>query len=261
MLMDMTRATCAVLVALIVSAPPAVAQRSGAVLTGSVLDASSRPVEGAEVFLSGVNRGAVTDERGAFRIAGIPAGTYEVRVRRVGWTPLEVAIAFADGDSVHRQLTLVSITVLDTSVTTAVEPWRREFEEHRRIGLGRFVTQEDIERQKPAEVAQLLSRLPGVKLARSPKGAKWHVFSRTGVTSLSGRQCGAGRFADVYVNGVRVYEYAPNRPPDPLDAFDINTFHPSRIAAIEYYARASQTPVQYQNLNSTCGVLVIWLKR
>ena len=181
-------------------------------------------------------------------------------MRGVGWRPLALSFDVA-GDSVRHRFTLVRMTTLDTLRTTAIEPWRREFEEHRRLGLGRFVTQEDIERLKPAQTVQLLSRLPGIRLARPRNGAKFFAYSRSGLSSLSGTACGTGRFADVYVNGVAVYRWTPDRPYDPLDPFDVNTFDPQRIAAIEFYARASQTPVQYQNLNSTCGVLVIWLRQ
>lgn len=54
-------------------------------LSGAVLDENDDPLAGANVFLSELDRGTVTDMRGAFRIAGIPAGSYTLRVTFVGY--------------------------------------------------------------------------------------------------------------------------------------------------------------------------------
>ncbi len=49
------------------------------------------------------------------------------------------------------------------------------------------------------------------------------------------------------------------RPADAL--FDINSIAPASIEAIEYYAGASQTPLEYGGLESACGVIVIWTRK
>lgn len=43
--------------------------------------------------------------------------------------------------------------------------------------------------------------------------------------------------------------------------FDINTVPASSVAAIDFYAGPSQTPLKYAKLNSACGVLVIHTRR
>lgn len=35
---------------------------------------------------------------------------------------------------------------------------------------------------------------------------------------------------------------------------------PGAVAAIEVYPRAAQAPAQYQALNASCGVILIWTK-
>ena len=232
-----------------------------AVLTGVVIDSAGGPVVGAEVLIPSLSRVVRTGDAGRFHIRDIPAGTHEVHVRSVGRSPVVVELKFFALDSVDRRFELRRLTVLDTSRTIGVGNWRRTFDERRRVGLGKFVTAEDIERQKPAQTSQLLHGLTGLRIQRSRLGGKMIAYSRTGFSSLSGVSCGQGRYADVYVDGVLIYRWTSIRPPDPVDAFDVNGIDPGRIAAIEYYARASQTPVEYQNLDSTCGVLVIWTKK
>jgi hypothetical protein len=51
----------------------------GAVLSGSVFDSTrSRPLEGAEVYLSGTSHLTRTDSDGRFRMTGLPAGIFHV---------------------------------------------------------------------------------------------------------------------------------------------------------------------------------------
>jgi hypothetical protein len=45
------------------------------------------------------------------------------------------------------------------------------------------------------------------------------------------------------------------------EPFDVNSIPPETIEAIEWYAGPAQTPSEYNNLNTACGVLVIWTHR
>ncbi|WP_428663177.1 carboxypeptidase regulatory-like domain-containing protein [Runella sp.] len=57
-----------------------------AVLTGYVVDATTgKPMPFANVYVNGSTRGAVTDEKGAYSLAGIPLGTVEVVASFIGY--------------------------------------------------------------------------------------------------------------------------------------------------------------------------------
>jgi hypothetical protein len=81
-------------------APKASASTS---VSGVVRDDSGAPVAGAEVFVAGANRRGVTDGDGRFRLDSIAAGTYILRVRKLGYAP-------------HLQAVDVSLRTLDRSV-------------------------------------------------------------------------------------------------------------------------------------------------
>ena len=71
------------------SAPALASAKAGArraAVEGRVTDAGSGgPVEGAEVLLKELRRGAVTDSAGRFVIADAPPGTHTAEVRRMGY--------------------------------------------------------------------------------------------------------------------------------------------------------------------------------
>ena len=59
-------------------------------LAGRVLDSSKKPLVGADISVPTARVGAVTDESGRYVILNLPAGTYEVRVRLLGYQPVVV---------------------------------------------------------------------------------------------------------------------------------------------------------------------------
>ena len=70
---------------LLCMATPGRAQDAGTI-TGVVTDAASKaPIASAQVQIVGTTRGATTGDDGRFRIAGVRAGSYQVRVLRLGY--------------------------------------------------------------------------------------------------------------------------------------------------------------------------------
>jgi hypothetical protein len=57
-----------------------------AAVQGFVRDDAGEPIEGAQVFIADETAGALTDERGAYRIDLPPSATYLVKAVRVGFT-------------------------------------------------------------------------------------------------------------------------------------------------------------------------------
>lgn len=97
------------------------AQGSGTI-TGRVVDkASQLPVQGVQVRVNGTQRGALTDQEGRFTITGVPAGSYEVSARRVGYGALTQRVTVADGGTASTDFTLATAaTRLEEVVVNAV---------------------------------------------------------------------------------------------------------------------------------------------
>src|SRR5688500_5296435 len=71
---------CVVLVAAV---PGAVVAQGGRI-SGTVTDSAKVPLAGAQVAVVGTRLGTMTDVVGRFTVSGVEAGTYEVRVQRIG---------------------------------------------------------------------------------------------------------------------------------------------------------------------------------
>lgn len=109
-----------VLAALAGIAPAALAQQGTGTVRGRIMDASTRqPVVGAQVQIVGTAQGAVTDDAGQYMIPGVSAGEQRVRVRRVGYAPLERPVTLRAGQALTENFDLsTAATNLDAVVVT-----------------------------------------------------------------------------------------------------------------------------------------------
>jgi Carboxypeptidase regulatory-like domain len=93
-------------------APPDTTRPQRASLTGIIRDTALRPIGNARVLLLGTPRTAYSDDAGRYRLAAIPAGTYTLRVIRIGYEPQLIAnVVVAAGE----------ITTRDAQLTQAVQ--------------------------------------------------------------------------------------------------------------------------------------------
>jgi hypothetical protein len=221
-----------------------------ATLAGRVfIDSTRQPIIAAEVALLDVGKSVLTDERGAFRIADIPAGAHRLMVRRIGFGPLETTIVFAARETIDRNIFLARAVTLDSVRTTALRGADLEFEENRRLGLGHFLTRKDLEKVGVARLSAVLTTIPGIRIqeSRPPHPPEWYVVNNR-----------RGCFAAIVLDGMRMY--TPRSPTEP--PFNINSLNVGQIETIEYYAGATQLPARYQGPGAdACGVLVIRTRR
>jgi len=78
----------AMLVALV--AAPLAAQGQAGRIAGTVTDSAARALDNASVSVVGTRYGAITDANGRYAISGVAAGSYTVRVQRIGIRAVEV---------------------------------------------------------------------------------------------------------------------------------------------------------------------------
>ena len=165
------------------------------------------------------------------------------------------------------------------------------FDEHRKLGLGEFLTREDLAKVEGRRLSDVLNTMRGVRVVTG-KGANAWVSSRHRVggggysaktnpgnnvfPDAADSAMGAPAvscYAQVYLDNMLVFNGRktlerpnPNAPTatrqmrfDPL--FNINSIAPEQIEAIEYYSSPAEVPMRYSGSNSDCGVLVIHTRR
>jgi hypothetical protein len=245
------------------------------VFTGRVRrDSTDAPISEAEVLLADIGLTALTNERGEFRILDVPVGKHTIQVRKIGFTFRETSFDFAPGDQTNLTLLISSITTLDSVSVTArsspIDEPMRIFEEHRKTGLGKFLTRADLQRQPNMKVSSLVGQWSGIQITYGGPGVAWLLGNSRGGKSLSGPGCGPMR---------EDYPEHEKRPPPPcpeycyprvfVDGVDIaktqvpniNRFISDDLEGVEYYNGGARLPSEYNVLNARCGVLVLHTRR
>lgn len=172
-------------------------------------------------------------------------------------------------------------TVPVTATTELVRSAKlREFDRRRSNGIGRFLTEADLERDQHRQLSDVLKRLPGMLMVRAKRvpgygaSAVFVVSSRgtatiEHVSPVFGRNCPVA----VWLDGVPVYRGLDRRAAAPAfgggtpqtggvgePPFDINSIMTNHVAAIEFYAGPATMPPELNAAQGTCGALVIWTK-
>jgi len=270
------------------------AQTTGsAVFAGTVVDSLQHPIAEAEVSLPGLTLSRLTDTNGNFRLTGLPGGPQRVVVRRIGFGQLDTSIVFADSQTVLRRITLGRIVRLDSVVVQgrSLDLDMTSFEEHRKLGFGRFVTREQLEKTAGTTLAGALGGLQGIAFISGSSTQSWVVSKRPAATRCPPVRPGTGlndaiaaqRTTDACLRSERLYyvpedfeagtgvkracyalvylDRAPLNATHPTMPFDVNTFLPSQIEAVEWYESDSQVPSPYPANNARCGLLVLHKRR
>jgi hypothetical protein len=242
------------------------ARKVGADFAGVVLGDSTRAaVAGAEVIMPDLARTAVTNDRGMFRIADVPPGTHRVIVRRMGFGSMESPIEFPENRTVDRRFLLDRISLVDTVVTSA-NAVNESFDANRKLGLGHFLTREDLDKLNAHSLTNVLVNVPGLRLLRGTSSHAWPTSSQGAFPSTDQIYRPEGLievdqgmkpacYARVYVDRLLM------NPGSPTPGFNVNSINPSSVQAIEYYGSPGVTPAGYRGSGSGCGVLVVWTRR
>lgn len=236
-----------VLTALLLVALPARAalgRPATGAIAGQVRDSAGAPVAAAEVTIAGVARRAVADSAGRFRFDQVPAGQQVVGARRIGFRRTEVSVIVEAGRTAEATIVLGRLAQQLDAVLVEAPRGRRArhlagFYERKRLGAGRFITQERIDARQAVSLPELLaSELPGVRVVSTR-------FVSQGIR-LRSQSCAPL----VWIDG----------SPAPAAEFDLSTIQPSTVSAIEVYSGPATVPGEFQLPRGlhACGVVAVW---
>ncbi|HMI43574.1 MAG TPA: carboxypeptidase-like regulatory domain-containing protein, partial [Gemmatimonadaceae bacterium] len=107
---------------------PTVAAGQGGTVRGRVADSTGLPVAQAVVVLDPGGQRATTRDNGEYTISRVPAGTYTVRVRRLGYVTPAVSVIVAEGQTVqqdffvrHTAISLAEVVIGSRARHTAAD--------------------------------------------------------------------------------------------------------------------------------------------
>ncbi|MEO5567453.1 MAG: carboxypeptidase regulatory-like domain-containing protein [Gemmatimonadaceae bacterium] len=219
-------------------------------LRGIVTDTAMRPLQNVEVRIMDLGRMTRTDSLGRFAIPRITARMVDLSLRRLGYQVYFVRVSMlnGDGDSVRIRMTQepVLLTQVDISgIGEARHPFFIGFEQRRAIGMGTFITEQQISSLNTSYPSDALRRVPGIRFVRVGGGHGVRFTSAIGSLRRGG-EC----VPTIFVDG----QAAPGLEIDEIRAGDIH--------GIEIYRGASTTPSQFVRAGAAqCGAIVVWTRR
>jgi TonB-linked SusC/RagA family outer membrane protein len=195
-------------------------------ITGTVRAADDgRPLAGANVFVLGTARLAVTDSSGTFTLSDVPSGALQVRARYVGFASQLLRVTVGRGETATLNFSLVAAPVqLEGLVVVAYG-----VQERRDLtGAIASVTTDQLAEMPTPNMAQAIqARVPGVDV-------------------VTGGGYRPGAPMNVRIRGIRSIQ-ASNEPLYVVDGVPlsggIEDFSPANIASIEVLKDASATAV------------------
>src|SRR5687767_7127881 len=149
--------------------------RRGGAIYFQVIDTSVNPLAGAEIVLPHLGLAMQLAEEASLILVDVPNGMYLVQARHLGYKT-EWQLVRVTGDTARAHFMLMPAAhALDTvAVVADVAPLETRLREFLRRSTsspsGYFLTREDVERRRPADVGGLLQTVSGVVVQRAVPG-------------------------------------------------------------------------------------------
>jgi hypothetical protein len=243
------------------------AQDTTRTLRGVVMDSSGQAISYANVDAGGAHR-TISDAQGRFVILLESSNRINVNVRRIGFLPASVRLESLPDTAIQirlapsaQHLAAMRIAAEHSRVLEADGFYNRMLDRELGVGGGEFVTPEEIELRHPARVTQLLDDRHGLLVRRV---GSCHILVQCWAIFGPG-----GCIMTLYLNGQRLMPKSmfgrgtglnDHKPTERDVVFLDELISASAVSGIEIYSRGSRAPPQYQTLNGTCGVVVLWTR-
>jgi hypothetical protein len=219
-----------------------VARAQGSI-AGTVRDSVGGPLADVEVIITSVQRRVRTDSAGKFTIAELPAGSYDLRFRKLGFLVFESKVRIRNGATTASNLVLFRRPVMLDTVRVTAECHRFQFEGfvcRRRNSTkgGVFFDADAIDSANPRFPKDIFREVPGFRVVAARGGL--------GLEALTGWRC----VAEI-VNG-RLPTLQNPMPRWPKD-----------MIGVEIYANVNDVPAEYRMFVDTmtykrCSLVNYW---
>lgn len=227
------------------------------IVFGTVRNASGVPIPGADIWLEGTTAKVVSNDSGEFRIDDAPNGRQKVMVRRVGFRPDSRRVSLSPGETRQVKFTLEGmLEELDAVIVTAQKGANgrmAEFWARRMVGVGVFITRDEIDRRHPPQTSDLFHSVMGIKVLSG--GAAEPVRLVTGRQAIS-----AARGANTAGSSVCPMQYYVDGMFMSPGTFSVDEIVPVQIEAIEIFRGPSEIPARFRQRETGCGLVVIWTR-
>lgn len=223
------------------------AASGAAVLSGKVTTNAGAPVSGAQVAVVGATPIAITADDGSFTLRGLPSGTHEAVVRKIGFAQTSQVLTLAtSAPSTLRFVLSEAQTLTTVKIVGTLDGGLSKigFNNRKRVGMGWFRTPDQIDAEHPVLTSDVLRSAAGLRVVNGATGTT--IQSTRGVAGTS-EGC-----VNVFI------DHAPFAQTQPGDVD--NVISTTDLGAVEYYPDAATTPAEFSVTGRGCATLVIWSK-
>lgn len=258
-----------VLAAVLLAAPSAAPAQQSAILSRGlglhVVDAADAPIAGARVVL-GTGAEGLSSESGWVRLPGVQPGRVFVLVTRIGYRPTEFSLEVPATGGLEVDVELEAAPVVVEGVTAVGRAENRSlaiggFYRRKEMGMGTFLTREDIAGTGAMRTSEVFRRVRGVRVIRGAGDTYKLQTVRYGL-SLSQTMGAAPRSGrrrppagSSYACEMLVFVDGMQQQVDGIDDIQMES-----LEAIEVYRGAGEIPPEYKLMNATCGVVLLWTR-
>src|SRR5262245_45989557 len=185
------------------------AQQSTGVITGTVTDATHRPLAGAEITLEGTVRRASANRDGSYRLTDVAEGSQHLIARYIGYLPETLSVNVTAHRVARADLTLrqpiqeLEVIRIESNVAGQAAALNQQ---RASDNLSSVVDAELVGRLPDRNLAEALGRVPGVALVRD-QGEGRYVQIRGMDASLN----------TLSIDGMRVPSPEPSARQTPMD--------------------------------------------
>ncbi|MGH7460415.1 MAG: carboxypeptidase regulatory-like domain-containing protein [Longimicrobiales bacterium] len=215
-----------------------------------------------------------TDAAGYFSMSWTAGGTVRIRAQRLGFQASTTSeLLVRTGEAVTVQMFMSTVPVAVAPVVVRARERENDImgnfadiERRRKMGLGKFVTREQIEKSGNTRISEVLQHVPGVHLRpeqSNPNSVMAYSNLNTS-TSISGSRARGRRTTSmdrpsstgecpmmIFLDG-RIHRY-------PIAG--VNVLPANDIEIIEVYRNMSEVPAVFAGEHVRCGVIALWTRR
>jgi Carboxypeptidase regulatory-like domain/TonB-dependent Receptor Plug Domain len=221
-------------------------------VTGTVTGNTGAPLANATVLVLGTKYVTRTSDDGAFRLDSLPAGSYTLEARAIGYGRQRTQLELAPGLDARASLVLkqVAVKLPDLTVSGRGRAFGGSGFDERRLRAvgGHFITRAEIQRRGSVRTEDLFRGIAGIEI-EPIGGTDYQILSLRG----------GGGFSAVCAPTVLIDRVIV--PLDPETTGGALPLVPEEIQGIEIYQNANDAPVEYRRIGETCGVILVWTRR
>lgn len=228
-------------------------------LSGNITNLNGIPLARAEVIIVGTGLRAIANDSGVYEFLAVPVGRIKIVARRIGFEPDEQRTTLELGKHKQVDFELKGLPELLDSVMVREAGGNgrmSDFWARRLVGVGAFLTHDDIERRRPMRSSDLLRTVTGVKVVQGESGFDKPaiIMGRNAVLTRGGRanqpQLANDCHVSYYVDGSWV----------PPGTFHMDDLSPLMLEAVEVYRGPAEIPVRFRQRETACGVIALWTR-